>query len=89
MLLHLTSQSEAMAVIAREVALDIAGGNYQLHELIHVAGVTNVVADALSRLWSPQPLDFPFLGAAVKDPPPILDDTFLESRVRKKCTLRS
>ena len=76
MLLNLTSQSDAMAIIAREIALDIAGRNYQLHELVHVPGVTNVVADALSRLWAPQPLEFPFVGAAVKDLPPDLGDQF-------------
>ena len=76
MLLKLTSQSSALAIIAREVALDIAGGNYQIGELVHVPGITNVAADALSRLWAPQPLSFPFLGEAVKDPLPELDDSF-------------
>ena len=76
MLLNLTSQSSTMAIIAREIALDIAGGNYQLYELEHVAGVTNVVADALSRVWAPHHVDFPFLGDAVKDLPPNLDDNF-------------
>eukprot|EP00435_Cladocopium_sp_Y103_P026794 s2314_g6.t1 len=69
MLLKLTSQSSALATIAREVALDIAGGNYQIGELMHVPGVTNV-----SRLWAPHPADFPFLGAAVKDPLPTRSD---------------
>eukprot|EP00435_Cladocopium_sp_Y103_P040858 s554_g11.t1 len=76
MLLKLTSQSGSMAVIAREIALDIAAKNYQLNELHHVPGVTNVVADALSRLWAPHPEPFPFLGEAVKDEPPHLDDSF-------------
>jgi hypothetical protein len=76
MLLKLTSQSSALAIIAREVALDIAGGNYQIGELVHVPRITNVAADALSRLWAPQPLSFPFLGEAVKDPLPELDDSF-------------
>eukprot|EP00435_Cladocopium_sp_Y103_P067813 s347_g30.t1 len=76
MLLKLTSQSSALATIAREVALDIAGGNYQIGELMHVPGVTNVAADALSRLWAPHPADFPFLGAAVKDPLPTFDNDF-------------
>eukprot|EP00435_Cladocopium_sp_Y103_P040399 s39_g11.t1 len=76
MLLKLTSQSGSMAVIAREIALDIAAKNYQLNELHHVPGVTNVVADALSRLWAPHPEPFPFLGEAVRDEPPRLDDSF-------------
>ena len=46
-----------MAIIDREIALDIvAGGNYQLYELEHVAGATNVVADALSRVWALHPV---------------------------------
>ena len=42
----------------------------------HVPGVTNVAADALSRLLDPQLLPFPFLGAAVQDQCPILNDGF-------------
>eukprot|EP00435_Cladocopium_sp_Y103_P022262 s2504_g5.t1 len=76
MLLKLTSQSGALATIAREVALDVAGGNYSIGELEHVPGITNVAADALSRLFAPHPPPFPFLGAAVKDQCPSLDDSF-------------
>ena len=70
MLLSLTSSSEPLGVIAREVALDIAGDNYQISELVHVAGITNVAADALSRLWAPQPEPLPNLGEAVQDVTP-------------------
>ena len=70
-LLKLTSPSQAMGVVAREVALDVAAGNYQITELEHVPGVTNVVADALSRMWSPEPLPFPLqIGEECSDPVP-------------------
>ena len=68
--MSLTSSSEPLGVIAREVALDIAGDNYQISELVHVAGITNVAADALSRLWPPQPEPLPNLGEAVQDVAP-------------------
>ena len=76
MLLKMTSQSGTHAAIAREVALDIASGNYDIGELEHIPGVTNVAANALSRLWAPQPMPVPFLGAAVKDQCPALNDSF-------------
>lgn len=70
-LLKLTSPSQAMGVVAREVALDVAAGNYQITELEHVPGVTNVVVDALSRMWSPEPLPFPLqIGEECRDPVP-------------------
>ena len=76
-LLKLTSPKEAMGAIAREVALDIASGNYQVHELIHIPGITNVAADALSRLWAPQPAAFPLtVGEEAKDPVPAFDQNF-------------
>ena len=61
------SQSCSLAIITCEVALDIAGGKYGIWELEHIPGITNVAADALSRLWVSQPLPFPFLGVAVRD----------------------
>ena len=76
-LLKLTSPKEAMGIIAREVALDIASGNYQVHELIHTPGVTNVAADALSRLWAPQQAEFPLaIGEEARDPVPAFDQSY-------------
>ena len=80
MLLNLASKKEQMAIVAREVALDIAAGNYRLNELVHVSGITNVVADALSRLWAPHPASFPNIGTAVKDVVPELGDDFWKVR---------
>eukprot|EP00438_Fugacium_kawagutii_P015975 Skav227112 [mRNA] locus=scaffold199:430834:442141:+ [translate_table: standard] len=48
-----------MNVIAREFALDLALKEYRLHWVEHIFGVTNVEADALSRLNAPIPKDFP------------------------------
>ena len=76
-LLKLTSPKDAMGIIAREVALDIASGNYQVHELIHIPGVTNVAADALSRLWAPQQAEFPLaIGEEARDPVPAFDQSY-------------
>ena len=76
-LLKLTSPKDAMGIIAREVALDIASGNYQVHERIHIPGVTNVAADALSRLWAPQQAEFPLaIGEEARDPVPAFDQSY-------------
>lgn len=70
-LLKMTPPSQPMGQIAREIALDVAAGNYQITELRHVAGISNVVADALSRMWSPEPLEFPLqIGEESRDPVP-------------------
>ncbi len=76
MLLNLTSPSGPLSIIAREVALDMAGDNYQISELEHVPGITNVAADGLSRLWAPQPEPFPKLGEAVQDLSPDFSSNF-------------
>lgn len=72
-----------MGLVAREIALDVAAGNYQMTELRHVAGISNVVADALSRMWSPEPLEFPLQRRRVEGPGPRLRIQILEGRVKK------
>ena len=42
-----------MSLIAREMALDIAEGLYVPNVVEHIPGVTNVVADLLSRKFQP------------------------------------
>ena len=76
LLLSLVSSNTALATIAREIAMDMAENNYQLNELVHIKGVTNVFADALSRLYAPNPEPFPNLGNAIKDPVPFFGDNF-------------
>ena len=66
----LAAGSSNLNLVAREVALDLAVKNYRLTELAHIQGITNVAADALSRLWSPDPKAFPNLGSATKDAVP-------------------
>ena len=82
-LLKMTSPSQPMGLVAREIALDVAAGNYQMTELRHVAGISNVVADALSRMWSPEPLEFPLQRRRVEGPGPRLRIQILEGRVKK------
>ena len=53
------AKSQEMNMIAREFALDLALKEYRLHWVEHIFGVTNVEADALSRLYAPIPKDFP------------------------------
>lgn len=76
LLLRLTTKSGHMAEVARELALDLASGNYFIGELEHIAGITNVAPDALSRLWAPEPEPFPSIGKAVQDKVPDLGPSF-------------
>ena len=47
------TKCEALGVIARELALDLADASYAVDFLQHVAGVANVTADTFSRKWQP------------------------------------
>ena len=76
LLLGLATKSGHMSEVARELALDMAAGNYAITELEHIAGITNVAPDALSRLWAPEPLPFPQLGEAIQDNVPDLGQSF-------------
>ena len=53
MLMRGRAKSADLTVIAREFAIDLAKGRYRLHLLKHIPGVTNVEADALSRVCTP------------------------------------
>ena len=76
MLLNLSSKAANINVVARELALDLAKGNYSLGELEHIPGVTNVMPDALSRLWAPTASELPALGNAVQDRVPDFGSSF-------------
>ena len=52
-LLKCKSAGDAPSVVAREVALDMAGSIYIPNVMQHVPGVANVMADALSRWHDP------------------------------------
>lgn len=53
MLMKGKAKSADLSVIAREFAMDLAKRRYQLHLLGHIPGVTNIEADALSRVCAP------------------------------------
>ena len=46
-------KNKALGVVARELALDLSDASYSLDFAQHVAGVTNGIADALSRKMQP------------------------------------
>ena len=58
-MVKLSSSSPALNLIAREMALDSVMGLYTLDLATHIPGVSNVLADDLSRLWAPDRHDFP------------------------------
>ena len=51
--ISLSSPSEAMNAIGREMAFDAATGDYQVTLFDHVPGVANKVPDCLSRVRRP------------------------------------
>eukprot|EP00435_Cladocopium_sp_Y103_P029553 s2001_g7.t1 len=53
------AKSADLAVIAREFSIDMARDLYRLHILNHIPGVTNIEADALSRILAPVPPKLP------------------------------
>ena len=52
-LLKFKTIGEAPGVIAREIALDVAGSVYTPTLVRHIPGVANTVADVLSRWFAP------------------------------------
>ena len=44
-----------LAVVSREFSIDMARDKYRLHLLTHIPGITNIEADALSRVYAPNP----------------------------------
>ena len=50
MVAKMTSPAAPLMMIARELALDLAAGVYDLEVVTHVPGIANVMPDALSRL---------------------------------------
>ncbi len=71
-LFKLASPGWRLNIIAREAALDQAEEKYNLDLLTHIPGVANVIPDALSRMWAPEPKSLPreCLEARRDDPPP-------------------
>eukprot|EP00971_Amphidinium_carterae_P338819 6476337-Amphidinium_carterae.5 len=48
-------RSPLLAPIAKELAVDMALDNYQVYEVVHMHGISNLMADALSRFYAPNP----------------------------------
>jgi hypothetical protein len=55
----LSSSAPGLNLIARELALDAVLGLYAVGVATHIPGVSNLLPDALSRLWAPDPKGFP------------------------------
>ena len=53
MIAKMQPKSKSLSVVARELALDLADATYALDFAQHVAGVTNGIADILSRRLQP------------------------------------
>ena len=65
MLMKGKAKSADLTVIAREFAIDLARDKYRLHLLKHIPGVTNIEADALSRVCAPVVPEIPLSLAGV------------------------
>ena len=71
-MVKLTSTSQALNVIARELALDAVLGLYSIGLAVHIPGVSNTLPDDLSRMWAPEPHPFPASLAGVPESAPPL-----------------
>eukprot|EP00435_Cladocopium_sp_Y103_P053506 s1434_g17.t1 len=69
------AKSSDLAVIAREFSIDMARDLYRLHILNHIPGVTNIEADALSRILAPVPPKLPPEGFAIPRRNPSIPDS--------------
>eukprot|EP00971_Amphidinium_carterae_P185898 3690566-Amphidinium_carterae.1 len=68
----------------KELAIDLALRRYMLAEVIHIPRVSNIVPDALSRLYPPVPKAIPaMLARAVRRHAPARDASFWSSRSLK------
>ena len=81
----LSSPSPSLDLVMAEMALDASGmvcGLTPVDRLVHIPGVSNTVADPLSRMFSPSPLAFPaVLARSVPATPPFRDVTFWRTRL--------
>jgi len=66
-MVKLASSSPALALIAREIALDSVLGLYTVGVATHIPGVSNMLPDDLSRMWAPEPHAFPTVLQAVPE----------------------
>lgn len=75
--MKLSSSSPHLNKIAQEIALHLAIGDAEISLFEHIPGVTNIQADALSRLIAPDAKSIPEnLGQALRVYPPPRDRMF-------------
>ena len=81
----LSSPSPSLNLVMAEMALDaseLTCGLTPVDQLVHIPGVSNTVADPLSRMFSPSPLAFPTkLARSVPETPPFRDSTYWRTRL--------
>ena len=65
----MSSSAPGLNLIARELALDSVLGLYTVGVAVHIPGVANKLPDALSRMWAPEPHQFPPELAGVPETP--------------------
>jgi hypothetical protein len=82
--LKLKTSGKGSAIIAREMALDVAWSNFTPHIAEHVPGIANVVCDALSRKHQPgASYAFPSELHGVREAVlPVRDRSYFKSLVR-------
>jgi len=54
-----SSRNAGISLVAAELALEQAEFSVGLETLTHIPGISNVLPDALSRLWAPEPCQVP------------------------------
>ena len=77
-------KSYALGVIAREIALDLASASYAIDIVQHISGVSNSVADMLSRKFQDgKKYEIPIMLREAKEvcPPPRLSEWWLTKSV--------
>ena len=68
---RMQTSAPRLALIAREIAMDIARSIYSPDLVAHIPGIANAAADALSRVASPSPPSLPaYLTPELATKPP-------------------
>ena len=77
-----TSKDESLRLILRELSLDECLMTRKINLLTHIPGVSNILPDHLSRLYSPAPHTVPFsLSQVLRDHPPRRLQSFYKSLI--------
>ena len=67
MVCRMQPHSDQMGIVAREMALDVCQSSISPDECIHIPGLANEAADALSRAFAPTPPPLPaYLGPELR-----------------------